>query len=198
MTGRRAAVREDLTQRLLIAATARIERHGLAGLRARDITSDAGCGLGTIYKCYSDLDDLIIKVNSRTLARLDQALADSIRGLEGPQEQLQGLAQGYLEFALANLNLWSALFEHRMPEQADKLARHRSDQEALFAKVASLLAALSPELDPDQLKVRARSVFSTVHGMMSLSLAGRFIGVGKADLKDELRVIVGALVRGLA
>ena len=198
MTGKRAAVREDLTQRLLAAATARIERHGLAGLRARDITSDAGCGLGTIYKCFLDLNDLIIRVNSRTLARLDVALADAIRGLDSPQEQLQALAQGYLEFALANLNLWSALFEHRLPDRSDSPKWHLADQEAMFAKVASLLAALSPALDADQLKVRARSVFSAVHGVMSLSLEGRFIGVDKADLKDELQIIVGALVRGLA
>lgn len=198
MTGKRAAVRKDLTQRLLVAATARIEGHGLTGLRARDITSDAGCGLGTIYKCYSDLDDLIVNVNSRTLARLDKALADAIQGLEGPQEQLQALALGYLEFAQSNLNLWSALFEHRLPERTDTPKWHRSDQEAMFVKVATLLAALSPELDADQLKVRARSVFSAVHGMMSLSLEGRFIGVDKADLKDELQIIVGALVLGLA
>ncbi|NNE21301.1 MAG: TetR/AcrR family transcriptional regulator [Rhizobiales bacterium] len=198
MTGKRAAVREDLTRRLLEAATVRIERHGLAGLRARDITGDAGCGLGTIYKCYADLDDLILKVNSCTLARLDQALAQATRGLEDPRDQLQAMAQGYVEFATGNLNLWSALFDHRMPEGTPTPQWHRAEQEAMFALVERPLAALSPELGEDRLAARARSVFAAVHGIVALSLEGRFVGVKEADLRAELEVVVGALVRGLA
>lgn len=197
MTGKRAAVREDLTQRLLEAATTRIERHGLAGLRARDITSDAGCGLGTIYKCYTDLDDLILKVNSRTLARLDQALAEATEGLDDPHGQMQALAQGYLGFAINNVNLWAALFDHRLPEGTPVPDWHLAEHETLFARVARPLAALSPDLDPGHLAARARSVFAAVHGIVALSLEGRFVGVDEHNLRTELEVIVGALVRGL-
>lgn len=198
MTGKRAAVREDLTQRLLEAATARIDRHGLTGLRARDITSDAGCGLGTIYKCFTDLDDLILRVNSRTLARLDAALAEATDGLEEPSDQLQALAQGYLGFAISNSNLWAALFDHRLPEGVPVPDWHLAEHETMFARVAAPLAALSPELNRQHLAARARSVFAAVHGIVALSLEGRFVGVDEDDLRVELKIIVGALVRGLA
>ena len=198
MKGKRAAVREDLTQRLLEAATARIDRHGLTGLRARDITSDAGCGLGTIYKCFTDLDDLILRVNSRTLARLDAALAEATNGLEAPADQLQALAQGYLGFAISNLNLWAALFDHRLPEGVPVPDWHLAEHETMFARVAAPLAALSPELDRLHLAARARSVFAAVHGIVALSLEGRFVGVDEDDLRAELKIIVGALVRGLS
>lgn len=198
MTGKRAALREDLTQRLLKAATVRIERHGLAGLRARDVTSDAGCGLGTIYKCYTDLDDLILHVNSRTLARLDQALAEATKDLADPEAQLQALAQGYLGFAINNRNLWAALFDHRLPEGRDVPDWHLAEHDTLFARVARPLATLSPELGVDKLAARARSVFAAVHGIVLLSLEGRFVGVQEADLGSEIETVVGALVHGLA
>ena len=196
MAGKRAAIREDLTQRLLQAATARIERHGLAGLRARDITSDADCGLGTIYKCFSDLDDLIIRVNSRTLARLDERLAEATHDVDDPEEQLQALAQGYLGFAIENRNLWAALFDHRLPEGVAVPDWHLEEHEVLFRKVAHPLAALMPDLSVDQLAARARSVFAAVHGIVSLSLEGRFVGVAEDDLRAELGSFVGAFVSG--
>ncbi len=46
MAGRREEKREDLKARLIYAARNRIADHGLANLRARDITQDAGCALG--------------------------------------------------------------------------------------------------------------------------------------------------------
>ena len=95
MAGRRAEVRADLTKRLLVAATGRIECHGVMALRARDVTKDAGCGLGTIYKCYEDLDDLIIHVNSGTLAKLHAALAEGLEGVAEPEQRLQALAAAY-------------------------------------------------------------------------------------------------------
>ena len=64
MTTKRDARREDLKGRLIEAAQARIQSSGLAGLRARDITADAGCALGALYTAFADLDDLILHVNS--------------------------------------------------------------------------------------------------------------------------------------
>ena len=115
MVGKREALRIDLTQRLLNAAAARMEQYGLDGVTARDVTADARCGLGTIYKCYRDLDELIVHVNSRTLKRLDAALAKAVRPDDAPKVRLVRLALAYLDFAVENINVWSALFKHRMP-----------------------------------------------------------------------------------
>ena len=91
MAGKREIVRRELTRNLLDAAEKRISMHGLDALRARDVTNDAGCGLGTIYKCFTDLDDLIIHVNSATLSRLRQALTDASAGVADPIDVLKAL-----------------------------------------------------------------------------------------------------------
>jgi hypothetical protein len=46
MSKLREAKREDLRARLIAATRARMEKSGLTGLRARDITSDAGALYG--------------------------------------------------------------------------------------------------------------------------------------------------------
>ena len=194
MAGKREALRELLTQKLLDAATRRIEAHGLDRLRARDITDDAGCGLGTIYKCYKDLDDLILHVNSATLARLAADLGEAAAGIDAPRQKLTAFALAYLAFARENRHLWFALFDHRMPEGEPVPDWHLAEHAALFEAIAGPLAALRRELDEAMLMTRARTIFAAVHGVIALSLQDRFIGVPGEALEGELEALVGMMV----
>ena len=186
MAGKREEVRADLTRRLLQAATARIEKHGFAGLRARDITRDADCGLGTIYKCFADLDDLIIHVNSGTLAKLHEALRTSIAGVAAPVEVLKALAFAYLEFARSNQNLWLALFVHKLPEGEAIPEWHVAENTALLQFIAGAVQKLEPDLDGEALSARARTYFAAVHGIVLISLQGRFVSLSGDVLEAEL------------
>ena len=197
MAGKREATRRDLTERLLVAATARIKNHGLQGLRARDITADAQCGLGTIYKCYADLDDLILHVNSLTIKELDRALAAAGSKSSEPADQLVALASAYFGFARKNRNSWSALFDHRMPPGVPIPDWHLREHNELFKHVMTPLAELDPSMSEEALALRTRSVFSAVHGIVTLSLEGRFVGVDVDAVEIELATIVRALVKGL-
>ncbi len=193
MAGKRAAVRADLTQRLLAAATTRIERDGVGALRARDVTKDAGCGLGTIYKCYEDLDDLIIHVNSTTLAKLREALEQGTLGTSNAADQLKSLARTYLQFARNNTHLWLALFEHRLPEGRTAPQWHVEENTSLIGLIAQPVSELEPSSEPEALAARARTYFSAVHGVVLLSLQGKFIALPEGTLERELDSLVERL-----
>lgn len=197
MAGKREAVREDLTRRLLEAATRRVERHGLAGLRARDITADADCGLGTIYKCYRDLDDLVIHVNSATLKRLGAALERVAQSPQEPSRRLVALAMAYLNFALTNQNAWAALFQHKLPEGLTPPQWHLDEHEALIAFIVAPLSEIDPDLSARALNRRARTLFAAVHGIVSVSLNDWFVAVERKALGSEIETIVLALAAGL-
>jgi AcrR family transcriptional regulator len=47
----------------------------LAGLKTRELAREIGCANGAVYNLVEDMDDLILRVGSRTLARLDAALS---------------------------------------------------------------------------------------------------------------------------
>ncbi|MEM7427923.1 MAG: TetR-like C-terminal domain-containing protein [Pseudomonadota bacterium] len=193
MSGKRAAVRADLTNRLLEAATARIERGGLGSMRARDVTADAGCGLGKIYKCYEDLDDLIIHVNSGTLARLRHALQAGIDGVDEPALRLKALAKAYLQFARDHTNLWLALFQHRLPGERTAPDWHVRENTELIGFIARSIAQLEPEISEDQLAARARTYFAAVHGIVLIGLQGKFVAPPEGSLDRELEDLVGRL-----
>ena len=145
-----------------------------------------------------DVDELILRVGSRTLARLDAALsAAEQNGPADPAGRLVRIAAAYCDFAADNLELWRALFEHRMaPDKPlpDWAVREQMD---LFRHIYAPLAALFPKHAPDELGVRARSLFSAVHGMVALGLEQKLIAVPIAALRQEIATVVTAMVSGL-
>lgn len=198
MAGKREMKREDLRARLIEAARRRIAENGLASLRARDVTQDAGCALGGLYTAFRDLDELVLHVNSATLGMLEGELVTELSGETDPAGQLRILAHGYLRFALANRNLWAALFEHRLPEGVEAPAWHLDKHMFLIQFIARPLAALNPNMSEEDLRIRALTLFSAVHGIISISLEGRFVGIPAGRLESELDDFVALLAAGAA
>lgn len=185
----------DLRTRLIAAAEAEIAEKGLLGLKARDVTQRAGCALGAIYNAVADLDELVMRVNSRTLERLGASLAPA-SGAGSPEAVTLALADAYAVFALENRRLWSALFEHRLPEGVEMPDWHRQEHEVLIARILAPLQRLRPDLPDDEIRLRVRTLFGAVHGVVHLALQGRLVGVPEPLLRQEVAALVGALVLG--
>ena len=196
MATNRDTKRAELRERLIDAAETELQEKGLAGLKARDVTARAGCALGALYNAVEDLDMLVLEVNARTLVKMGGALQAGLPGPEAaPIESLQALAGAYIDFALENRRLWLALFEHRLPEDRPVPERHRQNHAVLIDGIAAPLAQLRPDLSPEALALRARTVFAAVHGVVHLSLQGQFVGVPLPDLKSEVRALVEIMAR---
>jgi AcrR family transcriptional regulator len=185
----------DLRTRLIVAAEAEIAEKGLLGLKARDVTQRAGCALGAIYNAVADLDELVMRVNSRTLERLGAALAPA-SDAGSPEAVTLALADAYAVFALQNRRLWSALFEHRLPEGTEMPEWHQQEHEVLIARIGAPLQTLRPDLPVEEIRLRVRTLFGAVHGVVHLALQGRLVGVPEPLLRQEVAALVGALVLG--
>jgi len=191
--------RTKLRESLIEAAERRIAAGGLAGLKTRDLAQDIGVANGAVYNLVDDVDELILRVGSRTLARLDVALSSAESdGPPSPRDTLVRIAVAYCDFAADHHELWRALFEHRMAPGKPVPEWAVSDQMALFRHIYRPLAEMFPTRTPDELGVTARSLFSAVHGMVLLGLEHKLIAVPVEALRAEIAVIVRAMVEGLA
>ncbi|KNY16341.1 hypothetical protein AKG11_14640 [Shinella sp. SUS2] len=189
--------KEDLKARLVAAGTDLIRDQGLKGLRARDIAERAGSALGGLYTVFPDLDGLILAVNSGTLKRLETALETAIPQEAGIEETFLNLSLAYLRFALAEKNLWAALFEHRMPEGVAVPDWHLAEHAFLIGLIAVPMAARMPDASAEDIAIRARTFFSAVHGVIAISLEGRFVGITPARLEQEVAALARILARSL-
>jgi AcrR family transcriptional regulator len=199
VAGRRALVKRALID----AAERAIARDGLGGLRARALAQEAGCAVGAIYNVVEDLDDLVLAVNSRTLAALEERLqaAGAATDDDGPPAErairrLVRLAFAYLEFASSQKARWRTLFGHRMQEGREVPDWYRQDQQRLFGYVEELLRELT-DSSPDKRALLARTLFSAVHGMVVLGLEEKLQLLPAPMLREQLALVVTAAARGL-
>jgi AcrR family transcriptional regulator len=187
--------RDQMRERVLQAAEAVISTKGLAGLKARDIAARANCAVGAIYTVFEDLDELILGVNQRTLARLEAALATP-KEADGEVE-LQRLARAYLGYARDEEPRWRALFEHRLPPEKPLPDWYARARDRLFALAEAPLASLLPNEEPAARKLRARTLFSAVHGVVLLGLEEKLAPTSLGTLEAQLREFIATMARGL-
>jgi AcrR family transcriptional regulator len=191
--------REKLRESLILAAERAVGAKGLAGLKTRELAREIGCANGAVYNLVEDVDELILRVGSRTLARLDASLTEAeSKAPASPRETLIRIALAYCDFAAENFELWRALFEHRMAPGKPMPEWAVDEQMDLFRHIHRPLAALFPKRTAIELSVTARSMFSAVHGMVTLGLEQKLIEVPIDALRNEIAIIVKAMVNGLA
>ena len=196
-----------LREVLVDVAEAMIATSGLAALRTRDLADAAGCALGMIYKLFPNLDAVVLAANSRTLALLGSALSASgaldVSQFVGPNDpepvvRLVRLALAYFDFAAANQLRWRALFDHRMPAGEVVPEWHLAEHQRLFELVEAPLRSLQPQAEAGELMVLGRSLFSAVHGVVSLGLEEKLVSLPHAVLRRQTGLIAAVAARGLA
>jgi len=189
--------KQKLLAHVIDVAEAEVAAHGAKKLKARDLAQKAGVALGTIYTVVEDLDDVITHVNSRTLRRLGAALRDAVPEDGDAVHAMHALAAGYVTFALENLNAWTSIFTQSLPAGKDYPDWHKADYPVLIEQIIAPLSELRPDLEGEALTLRARTLFASVHGVVSMSVFGRFVGVPRAELHAEVDALVDAMTRGL-
>ena len=198
--------RQQLGEALIGAAERAIEARGLGGLKARDLAQEVGCAVGAIYNVFPDLDALVLHANLRTLARFEALIAASppasAKGhaahLDAAVADLVRLAQVYLGFASEHRLRWRALFEHRMAGGRSPPDWYMKEQVRLFSYIEEPLRVLQPNLPEDERALLARSLFSAVHGVVSLGLDEKLMILPTGILRGQVERVVAALGRGLA
>ncbi|MDW9478688.1 TetR family transcriptional regulator [Sinorhizobium meliloti] len=195
------ATREQIearSERIVDAAEAQIAASGVGSLTARAVAEAAGCSTGLIYRNFGDLDGLILRANSRFIAKLDAELGKAAIPDASVADRYVALALTYLRFGLKHRRQWAALFEHRMPGGQPLPEWHLEEHMRLFRHVAGPMAELAPSMTERERNALARTIYSSVHGIVSLSIETRLGQVPVPDLEEQLVLFVRALVRGLA
>lgn len=197
-----AARRERQLDALIGAAENKIETHGLAGVKARELADEIGIALGAIYNLVADLDELVLLVNLRTMNRLDAALFEAAPlsspfTREDASRRLVAIALAYRRFASENMQLWRNLFEHRLQPGSTLPDWAAGKDVHLIRHIIEPLRVLMPEAPEAELYLMARTLFSAVHGIISFGLEKWQVGV-PADAQDaQIEKLVQIICKGL-
>lgn len=193
---RRAALRITLVD----IAEGLIAENGYPALTARELAREAGCALGAIYTIFPDMDALVAEVNSRTVAKLEAAVAEAFNAAktgDDAKAALSLLGQTYFQFVLANKKLWSAIFELGL-SSGKELPQWQIDEHLhLMSHIVKPLRLLRPDESEERRILLAKSLFSAVHGIVSLGLQRRFVAVPPEEISGQIKFIVEAFCDGI-
>ncbi len=202
MVSRVAMRRERQLDALISAAEQRIESNGLAGVKARELADEIGVAVGAIYNLVADLDELILRVNVRTMNRLDASLLEAAPSplpstSEGATKRLVAIGLAYRRFASANMRLWRNLFEYTLPPGRALPEWAVGKDTHLIRHICDPLHVLMAEGNEADRYLMARTLFSAVHGIVSLGLENWQVGV-PADKQDaQIERLIRTVCKGL-
>jgi AcrR family transcriptional regulator len=178
----------------LAAARDIVEKDGLRALTTRGIAAEIGYSAGTLYNLFEDLDDLIVHLNGRTLDALYDALSD-LRPDREPETAVRVLAEAYIRFTSDHPRLWNVLFEHRLPEGRLLPEWYHEKVARLLGLLERALAPLFPAGREADRHHSARVLWSSLHGICSLEVTGKFVATESVTAMAE--TLVDTYVAGL-
>ncbi|WP_395336412.1 TetR/AcrR family transcriptional regulator [Novosphingobium sp. BL-8H] len=170
--------RAELEALILDAGQQLMEEVGFARFSAREVAKRIGYSVGTVMHVFGSVDGLVLEINTRTFILWAEWLENRLEGTEGGA-RIRALVDGYFGFASQRRNLWSAIYEHRLPEgmeMPEDFARRRS---GLMAVVEREVAAILPASHEAEAPRLSRSLVATVHGHCSFALGGSFALMGE-------------------
>jgi len=150
---------------------------GFARFSAREVAKRVGYSIGTIYNVFGSYDRLILAINTRTF----QLWADHLRErLDAqPDDRIAALVKGYFSFAQQNMNIWMAIYDHRLPPGTPMPEEFAAERAELTGIVGAEIARILPAARTGEAGPLARSLVATVHGHCQFDLNGSFALMGE-------------------
>ena len=189
--------REELRQMAMDAAQFIIDAQGLQALSARKVADRIGYAVGTLYRVFEHLDDLIIQVNTRTLVELNATLDRAAADGQDAERRVEALTHAYIDFAIRHTPRWSALYEHGIEADIRLPDDYRQQITAMYGRLEALLKTLAPQRSPADLARAARALWGGVQGLCVLALSDKLDIDRIESLPEVADSLVGDYVTGL-
>lgn len=171
------------------AAEDLIAREGIDRFSARALSSAIGYTAGSLYHHFKDLDDIVTRVNSRTLVGLAHAFSDAPPS-EDPSAMLHAYADAFLNYIALKRNLWNALFEFRRTETGTVPDWYVEAIASLIRILAISFHQMRPDLPQGAALASSQLVFASIHAVVSLESSGRLALVMNRDIREVAHDLV--------
>lgn len=186
--------RAAFLERVVEAAEAIARAEGLRGLGMRRLAAAIGYAPNSIYHAVGDLDQVVLRVNARTFARLRAALGAAVAVQDPPRARALALAEAYLGFVAAEPKLWGLVAEHALPSGS---AFPDWYAEALADTIGLVDAVLEPLLPEAAERARAvAALWASLHGLASLSTSGKLAVLTAEPPAALARLLVARFLDG--
>ncbi|MEN6448141.1 MAG: TetR/AcrR family transcriptional regulator [Syntrophaceae bacterium] len=177
-----AEVIEAIRERILTEALFIINQDGYANLSMRKLALRLGVTAKTIYNYYSNKDELYLMVLIKGFQELAEQFCTAYQSSENPVEKMRAAVTTYVRWGIENKHSYNIMFSMDTPKYADYVGTRMEEvadrQNKVALKIAEIgtailteVAAYNASISTDEIPVRLLHLWSTLHGMVSLSIS---------------------------
>lgn len=194
MTGtpaRRRTASAEVSAALLNAAEAVLDRDGTAGTTIRAVAREADVAPMSVYNRFDHKEGLLTALAMRAL----DELADTIQVQGGirADERFRYACRAYRDFALRHPARYALIFASGTP-LSDQTSAVAERGRAVFGVLVDLVAGLAPGANAVAAMEAAQSVWSAIHGAVSIEQ----VGIGQTDsAATSFEHLLDLLIAGL-
>ncbi len=168
--GRRGYHHGNLTEALVQAALDLITEYGPAGFTFAEVTRAVGVSPAAPYRHFRDRDALMADIARRGFERFASELTRAWNeGQPDPMTAFKSVGQAYLEFARTEPAFYAAMFEARLPPDANRELAQASDQAfAILRRASEALITKLPKAQRPPALMMSLHIWAMSHGIASL------------------------------
>lgn len=185
---RKEREKEELREQILVAAKTLFLKKGVEKTSIRNIADLIEYSPGSIYHYFKDKDEIFYALHQGGFQQLMSKMV-VINDLPYPLERLKAMGSIYVHFAMENPDMYDLMFIREAP--LDHVARTKAlewnEGEATFKFLRSTLRECMDQgyFQGQEEEALSFLIWSTVHGMVSLSIRRR-CEVVLADRQDTI------------
>ena len=183
----RAALSQDQVDEfrdaLCAAATRLFAEHGYEGVTMRALAKDLGCSPMTPYRYFENKAEIFETVRHAAADRFADAIDGAVKRHERHRERLIAMTHAYVGFALEEPDAYRIIFE--LDRTRRPTAVTVEETRSWFIMKAAITEAIEAGVLQGDPNVVAHLLWSGVHGMVALHLAGMLsLGLDLESLVD--------------
>ncbi|MCA1740558.1 MAG: TetR/AcrR family transcriptional regulator [Actinobacteria bacterium] len=188
--------REALRRGLLDVAGRLLVEEGPGALSMRRISRQVNCSTKVLYTLFGGKRELVEELWLEGFDRLCRS-AEAVEHPGDPWAYVVAIGWAYRENALDNPNHYAVMFGRAVPgfePSEEGLRRSESAFGVLVGAVEGCVEA--GVVAPSAPRTVASVLWATVHGVVSLELAGRLRGDGPRVFEEAMRVLAAGYLIG--
>jgi AcrR family transcriptional regulator len=189
--------KSEIESMALEAAERIIEKEGYAGLSARKVASAIGYTVGSLYFVFRNLDELVIRINGRTLDQLYAVLISSLSDCRLPQQCVSALGGAYLDFAAHHPHRWRMIFEHQPRDDSLSTDFNQEKVERFYELVEKQLMGLAARPN-EEIVLAARALWNGIHGIAAMTITRTPLAGAEQAAHQLSRNLINHYLTGLS
>lgn len=178
MTQRKDRQRRAVKDGILTAARGIAREGGWKSVTIRRIAERIEYSSPVIYEHFASKDEILLTLMRQGYAEQLHAVEVAIEIATGPEEAMLGVARAWLDFAFRSPDLYQVMYG--LGGVPFSVAATREEGEKVAAPVARLVGEIRREngmaADDIDIDRDVMVLWSTMHGLVSLAMAGRIAG----------------------